>query len=308
MILLAASIVALLFVLACSLGGIEGLTAHGDLPALLGVLGAVVCFVFTFGYKKFRAGLSAVLYRPKEPQPEIAECFRKLALSTLALMIVSFSILRFIPDYTPGEPVQHHLLMSAIFIVVYSGWLALLFFMPMANRHSGGTSNTKYRLCLIASALLGIVALLAIGAGTCMAKQIPIGNVLQEIADTLNTGRVVLLLLDFPSLVLVLATIGACRLGMGKVQNQHDWIPVCLFIGILWTLNGMVLMLANFSPEHFVPGLLVASLTTLYACLFALAALARIFWIAVIFVSALTFVAITWMLGLMLLLWVIRVG
>ena len=319
MILPAASIVALLFVLSCSFSGIEGLAAHGNLPALLCVLIMTACFVRflgllfgpQFGLQTLWTGLQAILHRPKEPQPDVANYFRYLALAVFAVGVISplllvpgifFASLIGLPD--AGYPdIGHRLLMLAILIFLYSGWLALLFFMPIAFRYSGGESDPKFRQYLIASALLGIVSLLAIIVGTCKVKQVPMGEVFQEVAGAVNIWNLHSLLLDFPSVIVVLATIGACRLGMGKVKNQHDWIPICIFIGILWTLHEMTLIQLDEIREIFVSGVIVSLLTTLYACIFALAAFARIFWIAIFTVLTLMFGAMTLMIVLLLLLW-----
>lgn len=69
---------------------------------------------------------------------------------------------------------------------------------------------------------------------------------------------------DLPSLLFVLLGWGAFRCASGK---RRKWIaaPVIIFIGILGSVLGLVLMLSNLNMQQIGPGFMIGMLTALYA-------------------------------------------
>jgi hypothetical protein len=101
---------------------------------------------------------------------------------------------------------------------------------------------------------------------------------INDCVDTANLLRFLVFFWDFPSFAAVFGMLIACRLEMGKLQNRYDWIPICILIGILWSLLGMSLMLTDLDPETFLIGCMVSLITTLYAFIFAIAVLVNRSW------------------------------
>ena len=303
MILLGALIVAVLFVLSCALGGTWApLAAHFDLPALFCVLLVTAVYAAVCGSNHFFTGLQALLHRPKEHRTDVADYFRKLSLWTLAVGVglpMTIPILGVLPIDNDVRTIALAMLPSAILVCIYSGWLTLLIYMPIAYRLSGGDSNFIYRLFATAWALWGIVLLFAIFIGMTLFNAIPT----MDAVGQLGFCCFPMSLFDFPSLVLVVATLGACRLGMGRLQHCRDLIPISIFIGVLWSLHGMILIQSTFDYETFIPGFMVGMLTTLYGCGFALLAAMnrpKVFWIFMLVVGILLVLLMSFALMLML--------
>jgi hypothetical protein len=277
MILLSALIVALLIVGGYALGGWGLLALLYDAPALFCTLIPPAGYILISGYERFADGLSAVMHRPTKSRADVAAYFEKLALCTLAFG-TSVPILAFIACQTFAAELKTDLhiviLTSAMYICFYSGWLALLLFLPISYSFSDGTSPSKLRPYFIIPALLGIGSFLCICASAVIVWTpipIPMTAILQELANPC-CGFLVWLW-DAPSLLAVCCTLAACRLGMGKLPRRYDWIPIALVIGVLWSLQGMTMMLSDFDMNTLVPGMQVASITIIYACVFVLAVL-----------------------------------
>jgi hypothetical protein len=267
-------IVILLFVASCCLCSsdierlLRVLNAHFDLPTLL-------CVLILVG----GSGLLMFLLRPPKNRTDVSGFFGKLALGTLAfgvLLPIATLLVCMTSVIELEAEVYKWILKSAMLAFLYSGWLALLVFVPLSYRFSGGIAESKLRPYFIASALLGIGTFFCIFAGqSIVLMQIPVAESTRQFSDEILGAGISIfpMLWDLPSLVLVWATLAACRLGMGKLQNHYDWIPVSIFIGLLWGLQGMIFMMNDPDPEKFVAGTMVASLTVFYACVFALAVL-----------------------------------
>jgi hypothetical protein len=168
---------------------------------------------------------------------------------------------------------RKQMLKTGILIFFYSGWISLLFFVPIASRFSDGGFGGKLQRALAGPALVGICLLspiLVAASGLWLGVR-PVDLLPQFLF-------VIAALYDMPSLVLILVTITACRLGMGKLQDRYDWVPISILIGVLWTLHGIVIMLSNVDAATFGAGYQVALLATLYGCMGAIAVLVNRAW------------------------------
>ena len=101
MILLAVVIILLLLVAtSTSSGGWAHIGTLFDLPSTLCVLMVMVGCIFICGYRQFLAGLPAILRRPTQCQPEVADCYQKLAGYALACgagLAITLSVLSAYP-------------------------------------------------------------------------------------------------------------------------------------------------------------------------------------------------------------------
>ena len=278
MILLAALIVILLLVAMSTIGGMENIVVLYDLPALLCVLFLTMAGIVICGYRQFLAGLLAILRRPTPSQPDVANCYRKLAAYTLACGAVLAITLSVVSLYPIGDlGLRKQMLTTAISVFLYSGWLALLLFVPIAFQFSDGDWRDKWWRFLSAPAVAGVCLLPVVFTGACVNwLQVDPVQLLQN-----HTDYSILWhwhMRDPINIALVLATITALRLGMGRLQNRYNWIPICILVGILWSLLGMMLALANFDPGFFLFGCLLALLHTLYGCICAIAVLVNRAW------------------------------
>jgi hypothetical protein len=285
MILLGSLIVVFFIVLAFSSAGWEHAGTVGTLfglPGLICVLFLLFLttgYILVCGYKQFLAGLPAILHRPAQSQPDIADYYRQLANYTLAcgaslaitLSIVSLSL-------AGDQALCQQILMTAISMFCYSSWLSLLFFLPIAFQFSDDDWKDKLWYFLVGPAVVGLLLLPGVFAGMCInwVGVSPL-EVLQNNADYNNYFNI-LLWYDVASFILILATITALRLGMGKLQNRYIWIPICVIVGTLWTLQGITMMLADLHLEIFYIGFLVALITTLYSFICVIAVIVNRAW------------------------------
>jgi hypothetical protein len=276
MILLAALIVILLLVAMSTNMGLEYIGTLYDLPALLCTLILTVGCIFICGYRQFLAGLPAILRRPTPSRTEVADCYRKLAGYTLACGAVLAITLSVVSLYPIGDlELRKQMLTMAISVFCYSGWLSLLFFVPIAFQFSDGDWRDKWWRFLSAPAVVGVCLLPVVFTGACVNwLQVDPVQLLQNHTDYSILWHV----RDPINIALVLATITALRLAMGRLQNRSNWIPICVLIGVLWTLLGMMLALANFDPGFFLFGCLFAVLPVLYGCICAIAVLVNRAW------------------------------
>lgn len=274
---------------------------HCDFPALVFVLAGVGAHIVILGRKKFLRGLSALIRLPKEADPEIAEYYGHLTWFTLLLGVVGMAFFAVdalcyidLIDFV-GSPVA-----LSIFIFNYAGWLALALFWPISIRYAVGSESafpSKLRFP-VGTTLLGITAffltraLMAIVfvsmASFLFHQLLPKGPGEAEIVVRLAafsfnpadwSGNMLnylspQLYFDLPSFVLILLSLGGFRLAAGRLKNRFIWIPVSILLGVLWTLEGLVLMLTDLDPDKISSGYLVALLTAFYgfiaAVLFAI--------------------------------------
>jgi hypothetical protein len=247
-----------------------------DFPSLVCVLSVTAGYIAVCGYKKFFTGLQAILHRPQQHQTDVADYFRNLARFTLTLGIVLPAIFLVITLCNLDPDRLGIWLSVAIFTCFYSIGLALFFYMPISYRFSGGDSNFKFHI-LTVSALLRIILLFAIFAVVAFAIGISVPEIFSGFIGSWNWN-----FLDIPSLLLIVTMLGTCRLGMGKIVHCRDWMPICILIGVMGSLCGTVVVLSNFDPESFVPGITVSVLPAIYGCVFACVAAfnnQRVFWI-----------------------------
>jgi len=170
---------------------------------------------------------------------------------------------------------RKQLLMTAISVFGYSSWLSLLVFVPIAFQFSGGDGGGKLLRCLTGPAVVGIGLLSVVFTGMCVNW---VGVRPIEVLQQPICCPSIFLLYDVPSFVVVLATITALRLGMGRLQNRYNWIPICIIIGVLWTFQGVTMILSDLNPETFYVGFQVSLITTVYACICAAAVLVNRAW------------------------------
>jgi len=274
MILLAASIVILLLVAISTIGGMENIVVLYDLPALLCVLMVTVGCIVIFGYRQFLAGLPAILRRPTPSRTEVANCYRKLAEYTLAcgaVLAITLSVVSLYPIGNLG--LREQMLITAISVFLYSGWLALFLFVPIAFQFSDGDWRDKWWRFLSAPAVVGVCLLPVVFTGACVHwLQVDPVQLLQNHTDYSILWHV----RDPINIALVLATITALRLGMGRLQNRYNWIPICILVGVLWSLLKMMLVSEIFDhPGFFLFGFLFP---VLYGCICAIAVLVNRAW------------------------------
>ncbi len=328
--ILAILITLVLFLLNLSLGGIDRfwvfLPIHCDVPA------ALFTFLGLFGYtaykgrKPFFAGLSAVFRKPKEPNAEIAQYFQQLTQFTLfwgvlgmALgMIWALAWVR-LPNII-GTPVA-----CSVFSFMYSGWIAVLLFWPIAMRFSahplsahpdpsatvfpegeGNTTNllenstlhsplSTLRFPIIAT-LLAIAAFFLIRALmaillVCLFNTKAYPGVEKNLGDvemvlwqtflTINPGDNIqweyylnpVFYWDVPSFIVIVLGLVAFRLAVGKTNgishSRFTYVPVSIFLGLLWTLEGFTMMLCDLDPDMYGAGTMVSLLTAFYGFLAA---------------------------------------
>jgi hypothetical protein len=257
--------------------------AFVDVPALLCLLLPLLGYVLVCGYKPLWTGLSAILRRPAQSQTDVANYFRNLTICILAFGIVVPMTLSCLCLYPLGDlEIRKQMLPTAMLLFFYSGWLALLVSVPIASRFSGGDLGFSLRRFLPVAALLGCCFLFPVFTGTCLLwlNVLPM-DMLRQINDCVDTANLLHFLVffcDFPSFSAVLGMLIACRLAMGKLQNRYDWIPICVLIGVLWSLLGISVMLTDLKPEMFLIGCMVSAITTLYAFIFAIAILVNRSW------------------------------
>ena len=272
-----------LLVLSCSIGESTRIQALVDMPALLCLLLPLLGYVLVCGYKPLWTGLSALLRRPAQSQTDVANYFRNLTVCILAFGTAVPITLSCLCLYPWGDlEIRKQMLTTAMLLFFYSGWLALLFSVPIASRFSDGDLGFRLRRFLPIAALLGCCFLFPVFTGTCLlwlnVRPVDMLRQINDCVDTTNLLHFLVFFQDFPSFAAVLGMLIACRLGMGKLQNRYDWIPICVLIGVLWTLLGMSLMLRDLQPETFLIGCMVSAITTLYAFIFAIAVLVNRSW------------------------------
>ena len=83
-----------------------------------------------------------------------------------------------------------------------------------------------------------------------------------EYSPFVNSG-VIVCYIDIPSLVLVIGGWWVFRLASGK-RRELIAAPVVILIGVIGSILGFCLMLADLDPNTIGAGFMVSSLTTLY--------------------------------------------
>lgn len=273
---------------------------HWDFPAFLFVFLGILTHVLLFGKKKFLPGLRAVFRSPEKADKEIADYFWRLTVFTLLLGIIGMTINAVASLYLIPDPdVIGSFIALSIFTFSYSAWIAVMLFLPISLRFSCDQSaklvelpNAERRFP-VGMTLLGILsffltrALMAILLLTMIRNwdknllPIPPGDALfvlkqtlfmlnpADPADDLNYWHP-RVFWDMPSMLLILMSVWAFYLAAGKVRNRMIWIPVCILFGILWSLEGFVIMLSDLDPTKLSAGCLVALLTAFYGLLAAI--------------------------------------
>jgi hypothetical protein len=284
MVLLGFFIVAVLFVLSCLMGG-GAFESCFHLPGLLCALFPLIGLILTCGARKFTKGLAALTRFPA-PNQEVSVCYQKLILYMIAFelgLALFLSVSSLLPVY--ALEMRKMFLTMALYAYLYTGWIVLLLLMPIAYRFSNG--HFEKWLCgnLVLYSVLNIGLLSCILTSTC-ANQMQVSPV--ETLKYFASDFGIMVFVDVPSFVLFIVTLTTCRLAMGRFQNRFDWIPICIFIGVLWTLQGMMLMLSVVEVELVVfhAGCLVALLTTVYGFAFALPIIVNRSWFCTV-ISAL---------------------
>jgi hypothetical protein len=146
MIFLAALFVLFLLVATSALAGVERIAVLIDLSGLFCVLALTTGYIAICGYKQFLAGLPAILRRPAESSPEVAGYYRKLAAYTLtcgAGFALTLSVLSTYPMPLLYVGIRTVILTTAIYVFLYSGWLALLLFVPIAFQFADNESRER---------------------------------------------------------------------------------------------------------------------------------------------------------------------
>jgi len=271
-----------------AIGGWENFVILFDLYAFLCVLIFTAGYILVCGTKRFFAGLPAILRRPSESRTDVADYYRGLAGFTLAYGTgLAFFLAAFSADSSMFDNLElrKQMLTTAICLLLYPGWLSLLFFLPIAFRFSHGTMWSECGLGRFLSifTLLGFcvpfpVLLFLVFQGMCV-NWLGISSI--ELIQTIAENFRIFDLMDVLGFVCVFVTITALRLGMGRLQNRFVWIPICIIVGVLWSLYGVSFTLpASVDSEPFALYLscMFTLCPTLYGFICALAVIVNRAW------------------------------
>ncbi|GHT47057.1 hypothetical protein FACS189454_09100 [Planctomycetales bacterium] len=295
-------LIGLLLFLSVGLGGIrpEYFAAYFDITAFVIVTVGTLYHVLIRGQKYFVSGLKAVIRRPTVADPAIADYFRRLFVWTLGVGLVGLfwgtiggTFLMRDGDRIGGS------IAVGVLSFFYAGWLALMLFRPIAERFTANTETTddftSFRRFPLAATLFAVAALFLMRAmmalvaialiSTNHAEFVPARDILHLAQQTLlslnpadlkgeNTPPLPFLnpayYWDAPIFLAVAASFIAFRLAAGRLRNRYDWIPVCILIGVLWSLDGMIIMFCDLDPRLYSAGCLVCLLSVLYGLMAAL--------------------------------------
>lgn len=292
MILLGFLIVLVFLFLAYTANGMANIGVAFDLPAFCCVLILTAGYILVCGTKRFLAGLPAILRRPAESRTDVADYYWRLATYTLACGAALAITLSCLSVYPLGDQeLCKQMLVTAIFLFCYSSWLSLLFFVPIVSHFSEGDASSKLMRSLAGPAVVGVCLLSPVFTGMCINW---VGVQPIEVLRQNFWCFDVWFFWDFASFIVMLATITAFRLGMGRLPNRFVWIPICIIVGVQWSLQGMTIIFADWNPQTFYTGFQVALLTTLYGFICTLAVIVNRAWFfttlgAVLAICALAF-------------------
>jgi hypothetical protein len=290
MISLAFLIIAVLFVLAASIQGFALLWIFVDAQSLLFVLLGIAGYFLLFGRKEFRRGVKtffAFSFPPDEHDLESGQFFLRLSSFTMRWGILGMllGVIMIMTDLNP-DTVGHALAISLLSFLYASG-LALFVFLPIGLRLSPPMVQPpgfwRFSVWHLLFALVAFYLLRCLAAFMMLAVSHDpaesFGVVFQQAAFTINPadpqgnyspfGYGIFLYIDPVSIVLMVAGWWTFRLASGK---RRRWIaaPVVILIGIFWSIQGFVFMLANLNPDTICAGFMVLTLTTLYGFIAAI--------------------------------------
>jgi hypothetical protein len=263
-----------------------------DLPTVLLILLGLAGYVHFFGKKEFVRGMKsffAFSFPPDDESIQAGRFFLRLSEFTirwgLLCMIFSlaWSMTALDPD-TIGMPVAICLL-SFLYVSI----LVVFVFLPIGLRLSPQASQSSFQWFAVRLSLAGLgifflarfvlVLILLVIQTPDRHEAINLqefGNAVQLALFSFNpadpTGnwipstwlRTSMFFFDLPSLILVVAGWWAFRLASGK---RRRWIalPILIFIGLLGTVLGLTMTLADLDPVKIGPNFMMSMLTTLYA-------------------------------------------
>lgn len=327
MILLAISLILLMFLLSAAIcsAGLDYLIVHWDLPSAMFVFLGVLFHILRWGRPYFTTGIKALIRLPKTGDPAVAEYFRYLTRWTLGVGVAGMiyggavSLLLMRQPFVIGS-----FLAVMLFTFSYAGWLAVMVFWPISARFSAGSEavspSKKFQHFPVAVSLLGLAAfflnracmailLICLSTDLDSSQAFPqaedIDLFLEQAVLKFNPGDFYGDLVNYlhpriywdtPSVLIVVVSLWAFRLAAGKLKNRMEWIPVSVLIGVLWSVEGLIIMLCDLDPDKYSSGCMVSLLTAFYglvATLFFVIGswrLVRIFFLSIVVVSC------TWVL------------
>jgi len=287
MIFLGFLIFAILFLLSVAVAlSTTSIGVFVDMPSLLFILLGLAGYILFYGRKEFVCGMRtffAFSFPPSEDNGESGRYFLRFSQFILAwgLLGMVIGVLLMMADLNP-DTARWGFAVSLLSFLYASG-LALFVFLPIGLRLSPPTLQPpafwrfSFWHLLFTLAAFYLVRCLVVMLVFFLSHEAPeyIGVVFGQAAFMLNpadpTGKYnpfisfygSLLLWDVPSLVLMVGSWWAFRLASGK---RRRWIaaPVVILMGIFWSVQGFIFMLANLNPELVGAGFSVAMLTTLY--------------------------------------------
>ena len=279
MIFLGFLIFAVLFLLSVAISA-TNFFVFVDVPSFLFILLGVAGYFLLFGRNEFGRGVKtffAFSFPPDDNTHESGRFFLRLSRFTLTwgLLGVVIGIFLLMTNLNP-DTLGYALAICLLSFLCASG-LVLFVFLPIGLRLLPPTSQlTAFRQMAIRLLIFGLVGFVLMR----FLVVIVLRNVLAEPAGlsallAFNPAdpkgdifgsfgfHWILLFWDVPSLVLIVGSWWAFRLASGK---RRSWIaaPVVILIGIFWSVQCFIFMLADFAPDLAGAGFAVAMLTTLF--------------------------------------------
>jgi len=269
MIFLGFLIIAFLYVANAWIGaGLDSslllMVLSGDPFTFLFVMSGLAGYVLIYGRKEFVRGMKTFFAFSFLPDDEAGRFFQQLTTFTVrwGLLGMLLGLASVMIDLDPDR--MGFGVSISLFSVLYTLGLAGFVFLPIGLRLSPSETYPSFCKMAVNLSLTGLAVFVLLAGIRILAD---LDNFSTDLFHLLGP-HIILLYLNIPSLVLVVGSWGAFRLASGK-RRQGIAAPVMILIGVFWSIQGFVLMLSDFEPEHLGAGSVIALLTTLYAFLAA---------------------------------------
>ncbi len=297
MIFIGFFIVTALFLLSVWIGspGLEKLAVFWDTPSLLLVLLGITAHILHSGRKAFTIGVRtffAASFPSNEQTIEAGRYFQRLTEFSMGLGVVLMLLGTVVAMVDADPNTVGQWFAVALLSFTYTCSLSLFVFLPIAlrltplqDRRSFSTWFT-IRLTLFGFGAFFLMRCLIVLLITVM-QMMPNGEAYGEVYGSVQPnefGKIVHsatfelnpadiagefdylsapIYWDTPSLVLVFGSLAAILLAGGRFRGLIS-VPVCITVGVFWSVQGVIFMLCDLDPNTIAAGFMVAMLTSLY--------------------------------------------